>query len=418
MKNFTLLLFASLMISVSITAKNTPIVGKWLLTKVEMQGRVQEVYQEVEFKEDGYMSMMGMVVGEWSMDKKAKTFTIESDMAKKLAGIRKIEKHSKSELILVGDNGKLHFILLNPKSIAKENKKSGLEGTWITNDEEEGGKKYITLELPDTFKAVTKTEYSTSKTSGSWKYNSKDKSIIFLAMDRQLRGKNSVVSKKENELVINHNGNKIILKKQGKQAVKKAANIERLTFTEEDFYDNDGNPKYEADAEKLPWKDPMKMYEYLKWVKFLDYTMSTLVEETNALETKELSAKMNVELDYETVKYDNIFVGFDRNSLPEDTEMPTITIESNNPTYASVPFPYEVYTFRVTSNNEQVTVKAGTYTCTTVELIGDNEEKIKLWMINDKPGVVAKVIIEGQDPFGALEYRMFELSKIDRYNVN
>ena len=202
------------------------------------------------------------------------------------------------------------------------------------------------------------------------------------------------------------------------KAVKKAANIERLTFTQDDFYDNDGNPKYEADAEKLPWKDPMKMYEYLKWVKFLNYTMSTLVEETNALDTKELSSKMTVDIDYEEVKFDNVFVGFDRNSLPEDTEMPTITIESDNPTYASVPFPYEGYTFRVTSKNEDITVKAGTYTCTTVELIGNNEEKIKLWMVNDKPGVVAKVIIEGEDPFGALEYRMFELSKIDRYNVN
>jgi hypothetical protein len=64
------------------------------------------------------------------------------------------------------------------------------------------------------------------------------------------------------------------------------------------------------------------------------------------------------------------------------------------------------------SNDEQLTVKAGTFTCTTVELFSDNEEKIKLWLINDKPGVVAKIIIEKEDLFGAVEYKMFELTKI------
>jgi len=413
MKKITLLIVIAMSLSINATAKKTPIVGKWLLTKVEMKGEVQDVYQEVEFKSDGYMSMMGRVLGKWTLDRKANTLTIETDMIKEFAGTRKIKKHSKTGLILVGENDKIHFISVNPDAIAKENKKSGLAGTWVANAEEDG-KKYITLELPDTYKAITKTEYSTSKSSGNWMYNSKDKSIVILSMDRQLRGKNTIVSEKDNELTLNNKGNDITLVKQDESAVKKATDIERLTFTEEEFYDDNGNPKYEADAEKLPWKDPYAMYESLKKIKSLEYEMSSLVEETNVFEVKELSSKMDVDKDMEVAKFDNIFVGYDRNTLPEDTEMPTLTIESNVDTYIFVPFPYESYTFRVTSNNEQITVKAGTYSCTVVELFGDREERIKLWMINDKPCIVAKIIIEEEGSFGPLKYTMYELMKINQ----
>ena len=400
------------MISASITAKKAPIVGKWLLTKVEMDGKSQELYQEVEFKSDGYMSMMGRVLGEWTFDKKAKTFTIESDMVKEFAGIRKITKHSKTELIIVGKNDKMFFTALNLEKIEKENKKSGLAGIWIIKTEE--GNKYMTFELPDTFSSITKTEYSSSKGSGNWYYNSKERTIVFIAYDRELRGKNSIVSKTDKELVLDHNGNKITLTKQEKKEVKKAADIERLNFTQEEFYTDEGDPKYEGDVEKLPWKDITEMYNTLKEIKTIDYEMSSLVEETKAFEVKILSAKLETDLDYELVIYDNIFVGFDRTSLPEDTDMPTLEVESNNDNYTQTPFPFQSYTFKVTGQNEQIAVKAGTFACTTIELIGNQEEKIKIWMINDKPGVVAKVIIDKEGHFGGLEYTMFELNKINK----
>jgi len=414
MKKISLLIFALLITAVSITAKGSPIVGKWLLTKVEMDGKPQDVYQEVEFKSDGYMSMMGRVLGEWILDKKAETFTIESEMVKEFAGVRKIKKHSKTELILIGENDKMFFTVLNPKKIEKENKKSNLAGTWIIKTEE--GDKYLTLELPDTFKTITKTEYSTSKGSGNWYYNSKEKSVVIIAFDRELRGKSIVVSMTETELVLENSGKQITAVKQDEEELKKASEIERLNFTQGDFYNEEGNPKYEGDEAKLPWKDQYKMYETLKEIKKLDYQMSSLVEDTKAFEVKNLSANLVTDLDYEQVLFDNVFVRFDRASLPDDTEMPTLNIGSNNDNYTYVPFPYESYTFRIVSNDEQLEVKAGIFTCTTVELFSDNEEKIKLWMINDKPGVVAKIIIEKEGRFDDLEYTMFELTKITSLN--
>ena len=412
MKKITLLFIVMLMVSANITAKNTPIVGKWLLTQVEVGGNIQDVYQGIEFKEDGYVSMMGRVVGEWTLDKKAKTITIESEMVKEFAGTRKIKTHNKNELVLVGDNDKMTFIFLDDNSIEKENKKSGLAGTWIIKTE--NGNEYLTFELPDTYSSVTKTEYSTSKSSGTWMYNSKEKSMIILSMDRMFRGKNTVVSIKDKELVLENKGNKIGLTKQDEKEAKKVGEIERLNFTQEEFYNDEGDPKYEADVEKLPWKDSYKMYETLKDIKALDYEMSTLVEETKVFEVKELSAKLETDLDYEAVIFDNVFVGFDRASLPENTDMPTLNIESYNDNFSHIPFPYEVYTFRVVSQSEEITVKSGTYSCTVVELLGDNSEKIKLWMINDTPCVVAKVIIEKEGHFDDLEYTMFELTKIEK----
>lgn len=415
MKKISLLVFALLMTSISITAKNAPIVGKWLLTKIEVEGNVQDVYQEVEFKEDGYMSMMGRVLGEWSLDKKAKTLTVESEMVKEFAGTRKIKKHNKSELILVGDKDKMYFTVLDPESTAKQNKESGLVGTWITTDEEEGGKKYITLELPDIYKAVTKTEYSTSKSSGNWMYNSKDKSIVFLAMDRQLRGNNTIVSKKENELVINHRGNEITLTKQDESAVNKASAVERLTFVSDDFYDDNGEPVYD-DISKLPWSnDQYSIIENLKKIQSLTYIMSSLVEETKAFETKTLESFIVSDDGRDMVSLDNVFVGFDAKTAPEDYEIPTVNLDLERNNYDKDLFPFEGSSYyRVVSQNQEVTVPSGTYNCTTVEFIGDHDNKIKLWMINDNPGVLAKVIIEGEDPFGALEYTMFELKNIKK----
>ncbi len=412
MKKITLLLIIAMSLSINATAKKTPIVGKWLLTKVEMNGKTQDVYQEVEFKNDGYMAMMGRVLGKWNINNKSKTLTIESDMVKEFAGVRTIKTHTKYELIIEGEKDKMFFTLLDSKKIEKENKKSNLAGTWIIKSDE--GDKYLTLELPDNFKTVFKTEYSTSKASGNWYYNSKDKTVVIIAFDRELRGKNTIVSVSDKELVLDNNGTKITAIKQDKEALKKATEIERLKFTTEDFYTEDGSSKYENDVEKLPWKDVYLMYESLSKIKSLDYVMLSLVDDTKAFEEKKLTANITTNTENEVITFDKVFVGFDRNSLPDDTEMPTLRVSTESDEYITTPFPYDVYTFRVVNQNQELTTAAGTFTCTTVELFGDFDAKIKVWLVNDRPGIVAKIIIDDKDPLGNIDYTIFELTKINQ----
>ncbi|NOR73842.1 MAG: hypothetical protein GQ525_01650, partial [Draconibacterium sp.] len=89
MKKITLLFIMFLLISGAVSAKETSIAGKWLLTKVEMDGNIEEVYSDIEFKADGYVEMEGRVFGEWKYNKKAKSVTIKSEMIKEFAGERK-----------------------------------------------------------------------------------------------------------------------------------------------------------------------------------------------------------------------------------------------------------------------------------------------------------------------------------------
>ena len=147
MKKLSLLLFVLFTISSVISAKETSVVGKWMLTKVEMDGNMEEVYSDIEFKDDGYVEMDGRVFGEWEYNKKAKSITIKSEMIKEFAGERKVSRHNKNELVLSGPKTKLFFIKLDNEKIKTDNKNSNLEGSWkiIT----ESGFKILIFELPD-----------------------------------------------------------------------------------------------------------------------------------------------------------------------------------------------------------------------------------------------------------------------------
>jgi hypothetical protein len=410
MRKITLLLIVTLLFTVNIIAKQKTVTGKWMLTKIEINGNMQDVYQEIEFKADGYISMMGRVFGKWNVE--GKSLTIESDMVKEFAGVRIIEWPLDNELILVSDKDKMFFEKLNPQKVEEENKKSNLDGVWVIKTEE--GTKYLTFELPHNFKTVTKTEYSTSKSSGDWYYNSKDKTIVFVAYDRQLRGKNIIISMSDKKLVLDNDGQKITAIKQEEQKQKDASEIERLKFTEEDFYTEDGDSKYEDDANKLPWKDAYLIYESLSEIKFLEYKMSSIVEDTKAFEEKNLTVEIEVDTQNEIVTLDNVFVGFDRSSLPNDTEMPTLKVTPDSYDLTNTPFPYDVYTFRVVDQNREITTTAGTFICTTVEFLGDFESRIKVWLINDKPGIVARLIIDKEGSFGDLDYTKYELIKFNK----
>jgi K(+)-stimulated pyrophosphate-energized sodium pump len=69
----------------------------------------------------------------------------------------------------------------------------------------------------------------------------------------------------------------------------------------------------------------------------------------------------------------------------------------------------------VTVNVDKVEENGETYTVTTTKTVEtvDGEKKLKYWMINDMPGLYAKIIMEETDPFGELDYRIQELEKIN-----
>ena len=398
MKKIAIVLVTLLIISVNLNAQENSITGKWLLTKVEAAGNIEEVYSEVIFKDDGYVEMEGRVFGKWTYNKKGKKVTIESEMIKEFAGERKISKLNENEMVLSGSEMKLFFKKMDQKTIETENKNSKLEGLWKVSVEDVD--KILRFKLPDSFISLEKMDGAEFTSKGTWMYNSKEKSLIVMTSDDELRGLNTVVKITDTELELENKGNNINATKAEQKDIK----VERPTFSDDDFYNENGDYKYEADLEKLPWKDFAKLIEYLSNINKLVYEFSALVEETESFDTKKLTANVRGSMN-EGIYMDNIFVGFDTASLPENSEMPVAMHNWNNKLY-----PFESYTFRVLGE-EEITSAAGTFNCTVIEAIGDDYENLKLWMINDKPGLLAKVIKDQPGDYGF--YQVFELVEIE-----
>lgn len=247
--------------------------------------------------------------------------------------------------------------------------------------------------------------------AGSWKFKKgKNKIIMSSTLDKDFSGEAILTKISESELVYEKDDAILFFKRISNSDLKPANNstsaaniIPRLNFTEADFFGKDDEYKYYNDEEKLPWQDIDKMMINLAIVKQLVYKYSKLDESTNTFNDDILVAEVNSNHAEQTLSIDYIFHGYDRYSLPEDVEL-----QANNE-YSNLLYPEEENTFRV-SGSEQIKTSAGTFDCTVVEVVGRFETRKKLWMINNKPGIFAKIITDKPGDFG--QYSVFELQEI------
>jgi len=183
--------------------------------------------------------------------------------------------------------------------------------------------------------------------------------------------------------------------------------IERFNFNQDMFIDQDENYKYEADEEKLPWKSSYEMMMSLINTDQLIYKYANLIEDTEIFENKTLKADIKTNEDAQMLSIDFIFRGYDRYNLPEDADLAPNQLDFR---FDNKIYPLKDLLLRI-SGKETITTNAGTFKCTLIEAYSNlSEESYKLWMINDKPGVYAKIIADKAGMFG--HYHVFELSKI------
>ena len=187
--------------------------------------------------------------------------------------------------------------------------------------------------------------------------------------------------------------------------VASASKIEHLTYAQEDFYTENEEYKYDGEDKKLPWNDSFSMMMTLVNVKQLVYKHSTLIEGVNIFQSKIVTANVNSNPQEQQLSIDYIFNGYDRFNLPKDTKLPPNQFNEYNKLY-----PEENNSFRVVGK-EKITTSAGTFNCTIVEVIEGFDKKLKLWMINDKPYIFAKMIKERTDKMYGY-YHMYELQEI------
>jgi len=247
--------------------------------------------------------------------------------------------------------------------------------------------------------------------AGKWEFDEKQNTLIMSStLDKDFNGNATVTKLTDNELIYEKDNallhfNRLTAAdlKPEKKNTAVAISPPRLDFTEADFFDENGEYKYYDDEQKLPWQDINAMLMSLENVRHLVYKYSKLDENTGTFDDKTLTADVTSNFSEQTLSIDFIFYGFDRYNLPEDVAMPS------NEEYTNLLYPEEDNTFRIVGT-EQISSPAGTFDCTVVEVVLSFETRKKLWMINDKPGIYAKIITDKPGKFG--QYAVFELQEI------
>lgn len=393
------LLMALMIFQILSYAQEKKIVGEWLLTKVESDGRIQKPYVVQEFITDGTMLAMGMELATWSYKEELKSIELKSDRHKDFNGEMKILKLKGGEMILNKGTTKIFFSRIEATKIAAENKMSGVEGLWKIKDSETF--KSIKFELPNLYNFVENGDGMSSTGSGTWISNKDDGTLITIGRD-ELKGRNTIVSKDSEKMVLKSEDNRLFTLLKERSISSK---VERLTFDTGEFTTDEGYDRTEADAERLPWRDKMEMMISLVDAKQLTYKFSSLVEDTGTFEQKTFIADIHSVPAERSLIIDDIFKGYDRHNISEDSEFPTNKLDFGG--YSNSLYPLEDESFRI-SGTETVTTPAGTFDCLVIEVAVDEDTRKKLWMIKDKPGIYAKVISEKRDDFFGY-YQIYEL---------
>ncbi|MBU0720896.1 hypothetical protein KJ877_06095 [bacterium] len=372
------------------------VVGEWLLGKVEVKDEIQESFADVEFGADGSFIIMGINFGAYTYQEGSKEFKIQSDIDEDIAGSYTVLSFNDKELVLqknkIPYKYKIHFLRINHTEIALANKSSNLAGTWELQTGD-GSMGLVTFELPDTFLYSLYEEDVSTKIRGMWIYDAKAKSIMIAAQRTPLSGENKIKYLDEKGLMLTQGAKEI-------KALKKTPLvIERLNFTEEDIP--------EGSAPELPhkWTDFTLMAESLSDIEFVQYRIGTLLNGVDLMRYSSFRSLIEV-----TPKPSVTFTNFTMRNGAADEQFSQQHKGGLSNSYNNF-FPQEeMYTYK-TPGREKLKVLAGEFMCTVFEgILGD--DKVRLWMIDDKPGIYAKKITESLDPFGELSYRLEELETI------
>jgi len=377
------------------TAQTKKIIGSWMMTKVETKsGDVQEPYFVTDFNSDGTMVVMGMPVGTWKYDKQKNAIIASSKVDKDFNGESKIEKLTKKEIDVLKDENRFYYSRVNLDNVAADNSKSNLMGLWSTEDEEYGNV-FLRFKAPDSLVIIITGDGSVETSRCSWMFNPKDNSLVVIGFSHFLRGKVNIKELTDNKLVFDKGGNLITASKGDENA----ARIEKLTFVYDDFPEDDSND------DQLPWRDFEFMIDYLTDVKKIVYRHGSLLADINAFEYSAYYSEIKVDEEKPSVKFTNFVV---ENGTPAQYSENYKGGLSGMYNYF---FPLEeVAPYRI-AGKETVTVPAGTFKCTVIEGL-DGDTKVKLWMIDDKPGIYAKKIRQG-DNFGTMTYTVDELESVE-----
>jgi hypothetical protein len=357
--------------------------GEWIITKTIKNNNIKEPYFTFTFKEDGNMFFMGIPFGTWQK-KSAQELILKSQGSKDFNGNVKILKLTNDELIIENSNFKAFFEKIDLKNKAGNNKNSGFIGNWKIKANAPQTK-ILELKAPDKFTYVINEGGMTDTFQGNWIYNPKKKNIIFISMSKGLKGKFNVKNISKDKFIIQNQHEKLEAFALNKKDTTDS--MEKLNFTYEDL------PEEISENENLPWKDFDLMLDTLKNYKVVKYKYGTLIPDTKALKYYEIISEINVDMKKRKIVFTNFKIENNKKEQYSQNYKDDLSERYNYFFPKQEPVPRRIV------GSEKITVPAGNFECTVVEGM-DGDTKVKYWMINDLPGIYAKIIKDGTDSFG------------------
>ncbi len=283
-------------------------------------------------------------------------------------------------------------------------------GAWQLSTVEVGGetqdgfKTVFIFEKEGVFKAARSVTEKPIQV-GTWKCD-KDRKVLIMKseIDKDFNGEAKVLNLKENNLSYKKD-DAILSFTNTEMAKPDMTPIPELNFTYKDFLDEDGGDKYLEDGAKLPWTID-QVYGEMKNIKEIVYNINHFVPKQGKTDSWTNSYKIeflsDTELNIREYSY------FQKDYIEDDDVFPLDDETRGQITF----FPQdEPEYFRVVGEEDFKTI-LGSFKCTIVEGIGDTDKKLKYWMINEKPGVFAKIIISKSEgnPFDYTN--VYELEEI------
>lgn len=225
---------------------------------------------------------------------------------------------------------------------------------------------------------------------GEWKCDKTRKMLIMeSSMDKDFNGEAQVLKINDKELSYKKDG--AVLNFVRAEKPKTTGEIPTLSFTSDDFYDGD-DYLYPEDSEKLPWS-LNDVYYYMKNVEEMIYRVDQYspIQKAktdsykNSYKVKFLDDNTLSIREYSYYQKDYIDMTDNEYPLNDKTAEESVFYPRNKPD-----------DFRVINmGTETITTPSGTYDCYVIEGIENMDEKVKYWMVYNKPGVYAKIIWEG-----------------------
>jgi len=398
-----LLLIFAMLLTVSIaSAKGPKFLGSWMSEKVVVKGADRQMFMPLTFEDDHDIIAEDDVFGVWHYDKKTNSINIKSFMIRQFNGDWEIKELSKNVMLLKMGDFEWHLFKYDKEAIAETNASLGLNGLWkiesnVSSDasnEGESSEAYINFKDMD-FNVKEISEGYSSKSSGSWMYKPKEKSILFMAGRRaSLSDEAKIISFKDGVLVLKNNGSTLTLKKV------ETVDIKPLTF------DYDYLEQHMNIEDNPPWGEFERLAAQASDVNLLVYKKGVYNSEIQIFDYSVIAYAPEFDQENGSVNYSILNIS-GTDTVQEDQLSIGDSYGSENEF-----FPQERLGNYMVVGKETITVPAGSFECTVVIGYGDDDAKYKYWMIDNKPGVYAKIISQKEDFGDEMEYIEMELQEI------